>query len=91
MDEIKIDKAFLDDLLINPNALKIMRCSIQLAHQLGFSVNVEGVETAAQRQLLVKLGVDVIQGLIFAKPMRAAELVCDAEKLHLFSNMDGDI
>ncbi|MCH1920185.1 EAL domain-containing protein [Shewanella sp. A3A] len=91
VDEIKIDKAFLDDLLINPNALKIMRCSIQLAHQLGFSVTVEGVETAAQRQLLVKLGVDVIQGLIFAKPMRAAELVCYAEKLRLFSNMDGDI
>ncbi|WP_417760197.1 putative bifunctional diguanylate cyclase/phosphodiesterase [Shewanella sp.] len=92
VDEIKIDKAFLDGLFTtNSNALKILRCSIQLSHQLGFSVTVEGVETAEQRELLVKLGADVIQGLIYSQPMRAAELVYHARELHLFSNMDGDL
>ncbi|WP_037439312.1 putative bifunctional diguanylate cyclase/phosphodiesterase [Shewanella mangrovi] len=89
VDEIKIDKAFLQDLLTDVSALHIMRSTIQLAHQLGFRVTVEGVETKAQREALRKLGADVIQGQFYANPMRAAELEYHGLNLHLFSNVEG--
>ncbi|QSX32835.1 bifunctional diguanylate cyclase/phosphodiesterase [Shewanella avicenniae] len=89
VDEIKIDRAFLQDLLTDVSALHIMRSSIQLAHQLGFRVTVEGVETKAQREALRKLGADVIQGQYYANPMRAAELEYHGINFHLFSKMEG--
>lgn len=74
VDEVKIDKAFIDDLLVDPRALHIMKCSIELAKGLAFKVTVEGVETDEIYQELVNMGVDKIQGDLFAKPMSAAEL-----------------
>jgi len=74
VDEVKIDKAFIDDLLVDPRALHIMKCSIELAKGLAFKVTVEGVETDEIYQELVNMGVDKIQGDLFAKPMSAADL-----------------
>ena len=48
--------------------------SIKLAHALGLSVVAEGVETAAQRDILLELGCDEMQGYWFAKPMSANAL-----------------
>ena len=88
VDEIKIDKAFVDDLLTDINALKIMRSTIQLVHQLGFKVTVEGIESEGQRSVLRKLNADVIQGQIYAHPMRAAELLYHAKDFGLFAEVD---
>ena len=83
VDEVKIDKAFLVDLTSDKHALHIMDTSISLAKKLGFEVTVEGVETKEIRNILVHLGADKLQGMLFAKPMRAAELEFSWQKLQV--------
>ncbi|WP_299803581.1 bifunctional diguanylate cyclase/phosphodiesterase [uncultured Shewanella sp.] len=74
VDEVKIDKAFLEDLEVDIRARHIMDTSIRLAEGLGFKVTVEGVETEEILQLLLDMGVDKVQGDIFSKPLTAKEL-----------------
>ncbi|WP_076412695.1 bifunctional diguanylate cyclase/phosphodiesterase [Shewanella sp. UCD-KL12] len=74
VDEVKIDKAFLDDLLTDKHAAHIMETCIALAKGLEFSVTVEGVETFDIYHKLVEMGVDKIQGDLFSKPLTANEL-----------------
>jgi EAL domain-containing protein (putative c-di-GMP-specific phosphodiesterase class I) len=45
-----------------------------MAHELGMRVVAEGVETAAQRDLLLEAGCDLGQGYWFARPMAAQAL-----------------
>jgi diguanylate cyclase len=47
---------------------------MQMAHSLELRVVAEGVETEPQRDLLVSLGCDELQGYLFAKPMSATAL-----------------
>jgi len=44
-----------------------------MAHKLGLKVTAEGVETEAQRRLLLDIGCDNGQGYLFARPLPAAE------------------
>ncbi|WP_299787151.1 bifunctional diguanylate cyclase/phosphodiesterase [uncultured Shewanella sp.] len=74
VDEVKIDKAFLDELLTDERGLHIMKCSIELARGLDFEVTVEGVESDEIYRALTELGVDKIQGDLIAKPMSASQL-----------------
>ena len=53
---------------------KIVRSTIDLAHNLGLSVVAEGVETAKAWKLLAGLNCDEIQGYFVAKPMPADTL-----------------
>ncbi len=48
---------------------------VRLAHALGLRVVAEGVETASQRDILLSLGCDELQGYFFAHPMSAAKLL----------------
>jgi len=45
VDEVKIDKAFLDEFETSHAAKQIVKTSIELAKNLGFEVTVEGVES----------------------------------------------
>ncbi len=72
--ELKIDAAFVRDLPDSPEATSIVRTILQLARSLQLRVVAEGVETAAQRDALVALGCDELQGFLFARPMSAAAL-----------------
>lgn len=74
VDEIKIDKAFLDGLLTDERASHIMRSCITMAKGLHFSVTVEGVESEAVSKMLIDMGVDKIQGDYFSKPLTASEI-----------------
>jgi EAL domain-containing protein (putative c-di-GMP-specific phosphodiesterase class I) len=47
---------------------------VALAHNLGLKVVAEGVETPAQRDYLVKLRCDYLQGYLFSKPLPASEV-----------------
>ena len=77
--ELKIDRAFVTDLGQSEQARSIVRAVVQMAHSLQLRVVAEGVETEEQRDELVHLGCDELQGYLFAKPMAAASLAMWAE------------
>lgn len=77
--ELKIDRAFVVDLASSQEARSIVRAVVQLAHALQLRVVAEGVETEAQRDELVSVGCDELQGYLFAKPMTASALALWAQ------------
>ncbi len=75
VDEIKIDRSFVMDLLSDSDSLVIVRSIIDLAHNLGMSVTAEGVETVEVWEKLSSLGCDVSQGYYSGPPMSSEDLV----------------
>ncbi|MFT3758128.1 putative bifunctional diguanylate cyclase/phosphodiesterase [Thauera sp.] len=71
-DTLKIDQSFVRDMLTDPEDATIVLAVISLAHNLGFKVIAEGVETEAQRDFLSRNRCDEIQGYYFSKPVSAA-------------------
>jgi diguanylate cyclase (GGDEF)-like protein len=74
LHEVKIDKSFVMDMLQDRSHAAIVRSVIDLAHNLGFEVVAEGVETEPVLAELTVLGCDIAQGFLLAKPMPAALL-----------------
>ncbi|MFT3819849.1 MAG: bifunctional diguanylate cyclase/phosphodiesterase [Rubrivivax sp.] len=72
--ELKIDRAFVTDLEASADARSIAEAIIRLGHQLAMRVVAEGVETEAQRDCLVAMGCDELQGFLFARPMSPTAL-----------------
>jgi len=73
VDEIKIDRSFIQELEARPADDVIVRSTINLGHALGLKVVAEGVELAASLAALASFDCDLIQGYIVSKPMPAAE------------------
>lgn len=69
VDEIKIDKTFVDDMLSNKFDNTFISAMTMLAHSIGKGVVVEGVETKEQYQMIKDMDADLIQGYYFGKPM----------------------
>lgn len=74
LDQLKIDRSFVAELLTDPNDAAISRAIITLAHSLGLGVVAEGVETQAQRNVLIEQGCEHFQGYLFSKPLPIAQL-----------------
>ncbi len=72
VDYLKLDRAFVQDLENDSNDAAICAATIGLAHNLGFAVIAEGVETAGQCQYLASQGCDVFQGYYFSRPLPEA-------------------
>jgi diguanylate cyclase len=72
--QLKIDRSFVSDLDQSSDALAVVDAVIRLAHALGLRVVAEGVETERQRDILLRLRCDELQGFLFAKPMPARML-----------------
>lgn len=68
-DVVKIDKSVLWDGEKSDMGLVILENSVRMLRSIGCEVLVEGVETDSQVRLLQNLGVDYLQGFLFAKPM----------------------
>jgi len=71
-DRLKIDRSFIAEI---EHDSRIARMVIQLGHLLGMQVIAEGVETTAQRDLLLSLGCDEGQGWLFARPLQDEALL----------------
>jgi EAL domain-containing protein (putative c-di-GMP-specific phosphodiesterase class I) len=70
---LKIDRAFINEMMENPQDRAIVNAIIGMAHALNMEVLAEGVERADQLQYLLDRGCDRAQGWHFGKPVPAAE------------------
>ncbi|MGF6602946.1 diguanylate cyclase (GGDEF)-like protein/PAS domain S-box-containing protein [Paraburkholderia sp. GAS448] len=69
LDQLKIDRSFVRDILVDPNDAVIARTIVALGQSLGLEVIAEGVETEAQRNLLAESGCYAYQGYYFCRPL----------------------
>ena len=69
VDAIKIDKAFVINMVKDPNDAVIVRSTVELGHNMGIKVGAEGVENKETYQRLVELGCDDAQGYYMGRPL----------------------
>ena len=74
VDYLKIDQAFVRDIVSNSHDAAIASSIISLAHNLGLNVVAEGVEDSETLEVLKMFGCDQYQGFYFARPLPPAEL-----------------
>ncbi len=74
VNEIKIDRSFVTNMLTDRKDAMIVRTVIELGHNFDLTVVAEGVETQEVFDALVALGCDEIQGYFISKPLACAHL-----------------
>ncbi len=70
---LKIDRGFVQSMIVDSSSLNITRAVIDLAHDLDMAVIAEGVETQGQYQILGRMGCQYAQGFYISKPLTAEE------------------
>ncbi|MBU2896323.1 putative bifunctional diguanylate cyclase/phosphodiesterase [Vibrio hepatarius] len=73
-DVLKIDRSFVTQVHLEESDQAIVDAIIMMAQRLNLEVIAEGVEEAAELNILRKLGCDQFQGYLFDKPLPASEL-----------------
>jgi diguanylate cyclase (GGDEF)-like protein/PAS domain S-box-containing protein len=73
LDQLKIDRAFVSDILVDVASAAIAQTIISLGRAMGLSVIAEGVETEEQRKFLASLGTHSFQGYLFSRPLPLEE------------------
>jgi len=74
INNIKIDRSFINELINSPEDASIVITTITMAHNLGLKTIAEGVETEDQCKFLRILRCDMLQGYYFCKPIPASEV-----------------
>ena len=74
VQRIKLDRAFVSELGSQSSSHAIVEAIVAMAHKLDLQVVAEGVETAEQRDHLLRYGCDELQGYWFSRPVDAAAL-----------------
>ncbi len=75
IDYLKIDISFIRNIVENESNRALTEAIIVMAHKLGIKTIAEGVETEAQKNLLIQFGCDYIQGFLYSKPVIATEFI----------------
>jgi diguanylate cyclase (GGDEF)-like protein len=74
LDALKIDRSFVREITTSVDDAAITTAIIAMAHALGLHVVGEGIETEAQRVVLLEQGCDEMQGYLFSRPVTAEQL-----------------
>ena len=82
VDELKIDKSFVMNMENDEDDAKIVRSTVDLAHNLGLTVVAEGVENALIWRQLRALNCDEGQGYFMSKPLPASDFLHWAQRWH---------
>lgn len=69
LDQLKIDRSFVHDMVSKPRDASIVRTIAELGHNLGLRVVAEGVISQAQHSALVEMGCEGFQGELLGMPM----------------------
>ena len=69
IDELKIDRSFVQDVATDADDAAIVRATIALAHELGILVVAEGVENQPQSAFLTAQSCDIVQGFLYGRPL----------------------
>ncbi|MFH0935212.1 MAG: bifunctional diguanylate cyclase/phosphodiesterase, partial [Pseudomonadota bacterium] len=88
LDQIKIDRSFVRDIVSDPNDAAIVQTIIAMSEALGLHVIAEGVETDAQRDFLDRHGCHTFQGYMFGKPLPLEQFEA---MLHQAVKADGSV
>ena len=81
LEQLKIDKRFIDEIMSDGRDAAICEAIIALAHSLGLTVIAEGVETQAQYQFLAERHCNLYQGHLFSPPLSLEELEAFLQRL----------
>ncbi|MBC3875718.1 bifunctional diguanylate cyclase/phosphodiesterase [Undibacterium flavidum] len=89
IDELKIDRVFVQGMISSKQDKQIVQSIIGLAHNFGLSVVAEGVEQESTLNTLRLMGCDEIQGFYFAKPMPGQDLLnwCEEFNRHIVERL----
>ncbi len=74
VDELKIDKSFVQNLMVNQDDRIIVNSTLQLAHNLGLSVVAEGIEDEGALNWLAERGCELGQGFYLSRPLDADKI-----------------
>ena len=74
VDCLKVDKYFIDDMLVDNKVLLLVSSIIEMGHKLGYKIIAEGVETSEQLYILKGMDCEAIQGYLFSKPGHPDEI-----------------
>jgi len=74
-DKIKIDQSFIRDMASNPESAAIVRNVIALGNSLGLPTVAEGIELNGNRDTLQELGCSIGQGYLYAKALKAEDVL----------------
>jgi len=75
LDELKIDKSFVDQIQVHERGTAIIDSIISMAGHLRLHVIAEGVETQEQFEALSRRPISAVQGYLFSKPLPAAQFI----------------
>jgi diguanylate cyclase len=84
VNELKIDRSFIENIDSQHTNYEIVRSTVELAHSLGLTVVAEGIERTEELEVLRTLNCDYIQGYLIGRPRQATALTARllAHRLH---------
>jgi diguanylate cyclase (GGDEF)-like protein len=81
VQELKIDRSFIEHVAVDDDDASIVRATIQLGHSLGLTVVAEGVENARSLQRLDELECDALQGFHLCRPQPPEDVFATLDEL----------
>lgn len=81
IDILKIDRSFAKNIETDGYSKTLVHLITELAHSMGTTVCMEGVETREQRDICKRFNVDHIQGYYYFRPMPEDEFLLEIEKM----------